>query len=314
MYRTGFVLICLFLFACKGKDKSEKHVAGAEGGVSEPFPTLTLPYQLSDTAFLRNRDTASIRGDEFSLPDSLKNRLFGKSAKVHYTAMGKMPERNGAVLYLVKAVSGSRKAALLYAFSQSNMAGVIPFLVPDADPTTTQVSSIDKAQSILVNIFQRREDNTVGEGKDVYGYYPDLKQFALILTNPLNTGNLDIQNPIDTLPRTHKFSGDYIQDKRNYVSVRDGRYPNQLQVFIHIERNEGSCTGELKGSILMTSATAGVYQQGGDPCVLQLRFGASSVSLHEESGCGSRRGLDCVFDGTFNKKRDAKAKSNTKKK
>src|SRR5689334_5742901 len=124
----GFVLICLVLFACKGKDKSDKHVAGAAGGdLSESFKTLTLPYQLSDTAFLKNRDTATLHAGDFSLPDSLKTKIFGKTAKVHYTAMGRTPERNGAVLYLVKAVSGNKKAALLYGFTQNNFGAVIPF-------------------------------------------------------------------------------------------------------------------------------------------------------------------------------------------
>src|SRR5690242_19465864 len=111
MYRTGFVLICLVLFACKGKDTADKPAGGASGGdLSESFATLTLPYQLTDTGLLKNKDTATLHSEEFILPDSLKTKLFGKTAKVRYTAMGKTPERNGAVLYLVKAVSGSKRA------------------------------------------------------------------------------------------------------------------------------------------------------------------------------------------------------------
>ena len=85
-------------------------------------------------------------------------------------------------------------------------------------------------------------------------------------------------------------------------------------VFIHLDKNEGECTGELKGDILLTSTTAAIYRQGGDACVLSFRFSSSSVTIKEEEGCGGHRGLNCTFDGTYPRKKEAKPKATTKKK
>ncbi len=41
-----------------------------------------------------------------------------------------------------------------------------------------------------------------------------------------------------------------------------------------------------------------------DPCVLQFNFTPSSVTIKEMEGCGSHRGLHCVFEGTFARKKE----------
>ena len=107
--------------------------------------------------------------------------------------------------------------------------------------------------------------------------------------------------------------GDYRIDKKNLVSVRDGRYPNQLLVYIHTENKAGDCKGELRGEFVMTSSTTAVYRQGGDPCVLNLTFKGNSVSIEEEKGCGNYRGLDCPLTGTFTMRKPASAKSKSGK-
>ncbi len=119
-------------------------------------------------------------------------------------------------------------------------------------------------------------------------------------------------NPIDTLTRTHKLAGDYSRDKKNIVSIRDGRKPDLLTVFVHIE-NGAECVGEVKGDATITSPTTAVYQQPGDPCILQLNFSGSTVKLQELEGCGSRRGQNCAFDGAFTRKKQPTTKPVKKK-
>ncbi|MGZ8551461.1 MAG: hypothetical protein ACXWV2_12395 [Chitinophagaceae bacterium] len=94
----------------------------------------------------------------------------------------------------------------------------------------------------------------------------------------------------------------------NLVSFRDGRRNDRLSFFIHFEKNNGECTGELKGEAIIKSPTLAEYREGGDPCILQFRFTSSSVVVKELEGCGSRRGLRCSFDGTYPRKKDAKPK------
>lgn len=310
MVRIGFVLIGLVLAACNGGKKDKDGFSYEK--FAELFPPVQASYQLSDADLLKNKDTTGIRSPEFAafIPDSIKAKLFGKTAKVRYIALARVKASKTTSYYIVKAVAGSKRAALLLPFTNDQFDAVFPFLVPDNDATTTQVSSIDKSQAIIKAISQRKAGGTTSEGRDVYQYIPEARQFTLVLTNPLNN-TAEIINPIDTLPRKHKFSGDYVKDKKNFVSVRDGRSANELMVFIHIEK--GDCSGEIKSTVLLTSATRGVYRQGGDPCELSFQFAGNSVTVAEAGGCGSRRGLDCSFDGSFKRKKEAKPKTSKKK-
>jgi hypothetical protein len=62
--------------------------------------------------------------------------------------------------------------------------------------------------------------------------------------------------------------------------------------------------GELKGEATMKSLTVAEYHSNGDPCVLQLSFTPSTVTIKEMEGCGSHRGVHCVFEGTFVRKKE----------
>jgi hypothetical protein len=315
MFRFGFAvcLVLFFLISCKSKKTSSVEKGFSYEKFSELFRPLTLPYQLSDIDLANNKDTTPIRSADFSqlISDTINAKLFGKGTRVKYIAIGRMKLSSETNFYMVKASGGTKKAALLLVFSGNEFSAMLPFLVPDADPSTSQVSIIDKSFGITKNITQKKTSGVSAEGKDVYGYDPSTREFSLVLTNPLNASE-EIINPIDSFSRKHKFAGDYVKDKKNFISVRDGRYPNQLLVFMHLDQNDGSCTGELKGDVLLTSPTSAIYRQGGDPCVLTLRFSSSSVTIKEDEGCGSHRGLDCSFNGTFSKKKEKKQKTGRK--
>lgn len=313
MYRKGFVLAGLVLFACN----SHKNNSTEENGFSyEKFASLFPPaqssYQISDADLLSNKDTIVIRSAKFAalIPDSTKTKLFGKTGKIKYIALARIKDAKNTNLYVVKAISGSKRAALLLPFTNDQLDATFPLLVPDDDGTTTQQSSIDKSRAIVKSVTQKKKNGEVAEGRNVYQYVPEAKTFSLVLTNPLNPSE-EIINPIDTLPRKNKFSGDYIKDKKNFVSIRDGRNAKEFMLFIHIE--DGDCKGEIKGTILLTSSATAAYRQGGDPCSLSLQFGSNSVTVKEDGGCGSRRGLDCSFNGTYKRKKEAKTKSSKKR-
>jgi hypothetical protein len=317
MLRIGFILLCLVVVSCGSKKSVDKEENGfSYEAFSEKFTKASLPFDLSDTSLLRNRDTTIIRFAHFNsfISDSIRNKIFGKGVNVKYTPLVKIPTAKSHTFYIVKGVGGGKKAAVLLCFDNNNeFVAALPYLVPDDDPTTAQETSIDKSFSISRNITQRKANNVMADGKDVYAFDPSSKRFSLIMTDPLNDANPEVINPIDTLPRKNKFSGDYVKDKNNFVSVRDGRYPNQLIVFVHRDQNSGECTGELKGPILLTSASAAIYREGGDPCVMNFRFSSNAVTIKEEEGCGSHRGLNCSFDGSFPKKKQPKSKQTSKK-
>lgn len=311
MNRVGFVIIALVLFSCNNKKSGEEGSGFSYSEFSGLFKASSLPYQVTDADVLSNKDTTVIRTADFTkfISDSIRTGLFGKN-KVKYIAMAKLSRSKNTNYYIVKAIGGNKRVVLLLPFTDGKFDLVFPLLIPDADGTTSQVSSIDKSNGIVKMVSQRKTGGVVAEGRDVYQYVPEAKQFTLVLTNPLNN-TAEVINPIDTLSRKSKYAGDYVKDKSNFVSVRDGRNPSQIMVFIHI--GKGDCTGEIKSEMLMTSTTTAVYRQGGDPCSLSLKFTSNSVTLTEGGGCGSRRGLDCSFDGTFARKKEAKPKAEKKK-
>ncbi len=315
MIKLGFALLLVAVFSCNNKKENEPEEE--ETGFnyetfSNRFREVTVPYSLSDSDLLKNKDTSAIRNPVFNqyIADSVKTKIFGKSARVKLIPLVRFAVPKGEQYFILKAVSGKRSAALLVAFDKEEKFGaVLPFLVPDNDPATTQVSSVDKAYSISRNIAHKSKDDVVTEGKDVYVYNMDVNQFTLIMTDVLDDKNQELINPIDTFSRRHKWSGDYFQNKKNIVSIRDGRNDNEFTFFIHFEKDEGECIGELRGTALMTSTTTAAYRGGGDPCVLDFASKSSSVTPREVEGCGVHRGVKCPFEGTFTKKREAKQKT-----
>ena len=311
MVRIGFYLMLMAIVACN-TDKKAVPEESAEIGAfnystfSNRFKEVALPYLLTDTALLNNKDTAAIRNEEFLnyIPDSIQTKLLGKASKVSYVPIAHFVNGKNEQYFIMKASSGNKKAALLTVFDkEQNFSGAFPFLIPDTDPKTTQTSTIDKTLSISRFVTRKMPDDAVIEGRDVYSYDVASKNFTLIMTDILDDKNLELLNPIDTFSRKHQYAADYIKDKRNMVSIRDGRSANEINFFIHFERMNGECNGELKGTALMTSSKTAVFRQGGNPCVLEFHFTGNSVRLKEVEGCGSHRGVQCVIEGSFPKKK-----------
>jgi len=307
MYKwaLGFFLFSGILIACKDDEKEPKENKDLSKGLPALFKEAKSPYQLTDTALLKNTDTSSLPSATISpfIPDSIKN-YFGNNAAIRYTALVKLNQKEKENYLVIKASTRSKTAGLLLvADKENNITASYPFLLPDADANTTQVSTIDKNFTVTKTIIRREGADIIGEGKEVLAYDPATKAFSIIMMDALDDNPAVMRNPIDTFPKTNKLAGDYLLNKKNMVAVRDGRRPNQLLVFIHTENNEGDCIGQMKGEFLMTASTTATYRQGGDPCVLNLVFKGNTVSINEETGCGNYRGLDCQLSGTFTRKK-----------
>ena len=319
MFRMGFAVLSCLLLACNGKD--DKPAEGQEKSAAGPafgnrFTPVSLPYRLADTTLLNNKDTASLPAQTLSplLPDTIVKKLFGRATGIRYTPLAKMEAAGQESYYVVKGTAGSKKAALLLVFDkEGNYGAATPFLVPDDNAATSQVTLMDASHVITRSVTQRSSGTVTGEGKEVLAWDGKEKKFSLIMTDLLNDNPAVLVNPLDTFAKTHRLAGDYYKNEKNLVAVRDGRYPNQILVYIHTENSNRDCIGELKGEFLLTSTTTAVYRQGGDPCVLSLTFSGNSVTMSEERGCGNYRGLDCPLSGSFNRKKDSKPKSVSKK-
>ena len=314
------VLMVLFgLLACNGK---KKVVLSGDEPVDikdfiESFQTLDLPYQIADTSVSKKKsDTSLISYKVFThlVPDTVLSKVFGKGEKPKIYPMGRIAAPEQGTYLFVKALSADRKAALILCFDKkNNFITSMPVMQPDASQATQQLFVIDKRFTLSKGITRKNADGTISDGKNVYVLNEPDKSFLLIMTDALDEKTIEIINPIDSFSRRNKFSADYQKDKLNFVSIRDSRKAGRLLFFVHFEK-KNNCSGEIKGEANFTSANSAMYRGSGDPCTLQFTFTSSSVAMREIQGCGSHRGVDCIFEGTYPKKKEAKKKEPKAKK
>jgi hypothetical protein len=312
------LLLCCFLFSCKNKKPALSGEEPVEvGDFIESFPALQLPYVVGDTAIQKKRlDTVVIAPKIFAqfVPDSVLSKDFTKNAKPRLYPIGRVSQKDKETYLFIKAVAQGKQVGYILAFDKENQykAGM-SFLSNNPDRSVINEGGMDRRFSIIKNRSRRASDGQTYYRKNVF-VYNNAGVFTLILTESNEiVEDKEVYNPIDTFSRKNKYTGDYIANKKNFISFRDSRKPNQLLFFVHFEKKSGDCSGELKGEVEFVKPTVAHYRQAGDPCVLQFSFTANNVTMGEIDGCGNHRGLRCFFEGTYPKKKEPKKASSKKK-
>ena len=307
------------LVACQQKKKPSP---GAEEPVEvsdfiEFFPEVNTPFIIADSFLARKeKDSLAINTKVIKqfIPDSIISPVFGLNSKLKTHPLGRVESPEGETYLFAKMNAAPKKAIMVLVFDKKeNFVTAMPVLRSDLGATTRWTTIMEKNYTLTKTIYKKNPDGSVREGKDIYAYSDEARNFMLIMTDAVGDNVTELVNPIDTFPRTHKFSADYTSAKTNLVSIRDGRKNDRLNFFIHFEKNNGTCTGELKGEALIRTSNMAEYRMAGDPCVLQFKFSSSGVTLTEIEGCGSRRGLRCTFDGNYPKKKVPKPKTTKSK-
>jgi len=318
--RPLFFLWIILFFSCSDK----RHKPGSADEIVDVhdfmglFQPVKLPYQFSDTIFA-HRSKDSVVGYKTMLqfvPDTVFTTHFGKSIRPKVYALGRISVKNNETYLFVKAIASSKKIVYILCFDKSNkFITSVPVINLDGDRSASWLAGMDAKYTITTTRQRKSADGQLFYRKWVY-VFNDAGVFTLILTEsneakPKN--NTQVINPIDTLPRKHKFSGDYILDKHNFISVRDGKNASYVLVFIHFEKDNGECKGELKGQAKFVSAERAQYRANGDPCMVDFYFKDNSVSIKELEGCGNHRDIKCFFDGSYPRHRETKSKPVKKK-
>src|SRR4051812_9816495 len=307
--KFGPVLFILFLLAgCGNKRNSGNGDAVME--VTEffqIFKPVKLPYTITDTSFTKLTKDTTINADLLSqfVADTVLTNLFG-TVKPRITPAGRVSAKKAETYLFVKATSGSKKVVYLLVFDWENkFRAALPLIVTDNDPQTSQIATMDNRYTISINSQRKKVNGELGYKKDAY-VYNNIGVFTLILTetNEDLAVKGEVINPLDTLPKKNKLSGDYVLDKKNFISFRDGRRNSELRFFVHFEKDKGSCEGELRGEVNLTTPDVAVYRESGDPCVLEFNFTPKSVSMKEVQGCGNYRDIKCFFEGTYVRKKE----------
>jgi hypothetical protein len=267
------------------------------------FQPVKLSFVYTDTA-LQEKETDSmfLRRTVFSqfVPDSVLTSIYKKTNPKIF-ALGKTEGPAGEHYLFIKTIATGNNQLLVLAFDkEEKYLASLPGLSLDKNPATTQLFTMDRRFTITRTTQLRNKDGSMNEGKDVYAFNVDAKTFTLIMTDAL-VDKKEFINPIDTFSRTHKWSADYTAGNMNLVSIRDGRRSGTLQFYLHFDKNNSACIGELKGEATIRSATTAEYNKKGDPCILKFVFSSTTVTLQEVEGCGSKRPMNCSLNGSFKK-------------
>lgn len=322
MTRSLYIVLAMLVLAACGQKKVS--LSGDEPMDAEDFlgsfRELGLPFMVQDTSLSRRPGDSLLIGKTVLarfVPDSVYRREFGKGVTPRFYAMGRVEVEDGETYIFIKAMTSAKQAAYLLCFDKlDSFRAAMPLVVSSPDKTLKQEGGMDRRYSVIRNRTRKKPDGSQVYNKSVF-VYNSAGVFTLILTESNETvEEKEVYNPIDTLARKHPLSGNYVRDKKNFITIRDGRRQGQLLFFVHMEKNGEECTGELKGELDIVKPNLAQYRKADDHCVLEFSFTSGSVTMRELEACGNHRGIKCVFDGTYPRKREPKkpaAKSGRKK-
>lgn len=299
----------LLLYACGDKKPSLSGDQPVEAkDLVAAFPLLKLPFRVADSNMTRLADTTTISYKVFTtvVPDSVLRSLAGKNAsRLQLHPLGRIELENE--LYLLGNMVLDKKTTLAvfvldkqYAYQSSMM--VLKQGQKDGYYHSVSVTS---EPTFILNREKTGPKNETLYSRMGYAYNNGSGTFITVLndTNEDAARTAEVINPIDTFPRMNKLSGDYVDDKRNFISIRDGSNPQKYLFYFHFDKNNSQCTGELKGEMRMINATHAVFQESGDPCVIDFTFNGNSIHIKEQGNCGNKRGIKCLIDETYRRKK-----------
>ncbi|WP_153800397.1 hypothetical protein [Foetidibacter luteolus] len=315
MYRLYCVLLLLaFTAGCKSGDKS---LAGNEPVSDDDFfaafSKLALPTVYADTNMLRRADTTTISYAVFNqfVPDSALQKITGKTPKkLSIHPVGMIKKENEFYL-LANFTQNKRTKLAVFTFDkQKKFRSSLELLHDKYDDGYRHYVSVNKEPTFSVAKEKIADGSQLLYTRQGYAFNNDAGIFFVVV----NDSNEDIKklseilNPLDTLPRKNKFSGDYVKDKKNFVSIRDGKAPNKYLFFTHFENKSNDCTGELKGELVIVADNKGIFKETGDPCVIDFSFSGNTVKVKEQGSCGNHRGIKCYFNDSYTRKKEPKKK------
>ena len=321
MHKYCWLFILFFLFSCHDKKPSLADNQPVDASdFFDAFQTIKLPYNVADTSLFRIGDTATISLAvlEQFIPDTALQAAQQKqlAAPVFHPA-GKIESKSETYL-LLAAKKGKQYFLSTYLFTKDKkkMSYLSHIDLAKSGDNDGYIHNLDiNSEPTFIVTKSKTTGGEYVYSKNGFAYSKSTKAFVEVINESTETvkNAAEIINPIDTLPRSFKYSGDYTKDKSNFISVRDGNIAGRYTFFLHFEKSKGECNGELKGSLSMVNATQAVFQQSGDPCVIDFTFSANSIKVKERGSCGNHRDITCQFDDSYKKKISQPVKENKKK-
>jgi hypothetical protein len=278
------------------------------------FKTVSLPINISDTNLTKVRDTIEIGAKALAqfVPDSVVEKIIPeKDQKAILYPLLKI-EKETEYYLMLNVHHPKKEEIVVVVFSKKNAyldyKIITQFLVEQKGSRNYGKSvSINREPTFLVEENKMDEENVLIYEKNGWAFTEN--HFRLIyFDSNKKPESKTIINPIDTLSTNNTYSGDYARDTKNFISLRDFTgVANKYQFFMHFEKKEGTCIGELKG-LLSFNKNQATYTEKGDPCIIHFTINGQIIKIKEDGNCGNHRNMTCYFNDSYDKKRKPKKK------
>ncbi|MDE3143188.1 MAG: hypothetical protein KGL19_03475 [Bacteroidota bacterium] len=304
------LLLVFFAFSCKQKkiDLSGNSPVKITDFITV-FPLIETQFTTADSTLTKYADSTIIGYKLFTqfIPDSALNKMKVTDEQTIIQPVGRIEKQKEIYLLATFTLHKKTMLATFVLDKKNKFLAAKELLNNNDDDEYSRFVSVNREPTFLISREKLNADKQL-QFTRVGWVYNNSGNFMVVVndSNEDEKKNSVIINPIDTLPHKNKLSGNYIKDKKNFISLRDGKNANSYLFFIHFEKKEGSCTGELKGVMKMKTPTTALYAEGGDPCVIDFTFDGNSITIKEKGSCGNRRGMNCFFDDTFIRKKETK--------
>jgi hypothetical protein len=275
------------------------------------FPIINNSFLASDSNFTKLSDTTKIglKAVTQFIPDTVIAKYIGKEKHPSFFAIGKIQKEKEIYLLLNIVLKHKAELVVLVLDAKTNTCLASKLLIDNnVQDEYVHSISINKEPTFLLIQEKTGKENVVQFTRIGWVYATGIGFMVIVNDSNESPSKSNIINPIDTLSHKNKYSADYEIDKRNFISIRDGKNVNTYTFFIHFEKNEGTCIGELKGEFKMKDAKHGVYNFNGEPCIIDFNFEDKEVYVKEQGSCGNHRGIKCFFDDQFTRKKEIRNK------
>ena len=314
MRHLSYLLILLALIGCsETKTDLSGNTPLKINDFNKAFKTIALPLRINDTNLASITDTIEIGKKALSqfLPDTVVNAIVPNDVKNGLLYPIEKIEKETEYYLLLNHKTTNKQVVSVITFSKKNI--FLGFKVLTAFDIVHQGSQL-YGKNLLINkeptflVEENKLDPEQGFTYEKKGWAYTEQGFRLIYFDAnIKPEQKAILNPIDTLPTSNSFSGDYARDKKNFISLRDFGNPNKYQFFLHSAKKSGTCVGELKG-LLNFNKNQATYSEKGDPCTIQFTIIGNVIKIKEDGNCGNHRNMTCYFNDSYDKKRKPKAK------
>lgn len=274
------------------------------------FPKITGSFSMADSNLVRKADTTRIGYKALVqfIPDSVLKTYVGKDKKTVIRPIGMIEKENEKYLLLNFTRQKKTTGVVFVTDKQLKYLASKELLTNQKTDGYYRFVSVNKEPTFMINREKTLPDNSLKFTRA--GWVYNNEGFFMLVVNDSNEDpeKTAVINPIDTLPRKNKLSGDYVKSEKNYISIRDGKDAGTYLFFIHFEKDKAACIGELKGEFKMKTSNSAQYLQNGDPCIIDFSFSGNYVTVKEQGSCGNHRGIKCFFDDAYRKKKETKAR------